>query len=81
MTRPTILLETVIRFLEGFEAYGLTDREQQLTRLILQGLSTMEIADRLVISMHTVQARLRNIFTKTEVRTRRDLVTKIFFAH
>jgi hypothetical protein len=41
MTRPTILLETVIRFLEGFEAYGLTDREQQLTRLILRGLPTM----------------------------------------
>jgi DNA-binding CsgD family transcriptional regulator len=62
-------------------AYGLTDREQQLTRLILQGLSTMEIADRLVISVHTVQAHLTNIFTKTDVRTRRDLVTKIFFAH
>jgi DNA-binding CsgD family transcriptional regulator len=62
-------------------AYGLSDREQQLTRLILQGFSTMEIADRLVISVHTVQAHLRNIFTKTEVRTRRDLVTKIFFAH
>jgi DNA-binding CsgD family transcriptional regulator len=62
-------------------AYGLTDREQQLTRLILQGLSTLEIADHLVISVHTVQAHLRNIFTKTEMRTRRDLVTKIFFAH
>jgi DNA-binding CsgD family transcriptional regulator len=62
-------------------AYGLTDREQQLTRLILQGFSTMEIADRLVISVHTVQAHLRSIFTKTEMRTRRDLVTKIFFAH
>jgi DNA-binding CsgD family transcriptional regulator len=62
-------------------AYGLTEREQQLTRLILQGFSTIDIADRLVISEHTVQAHLRNIFTKTEVRTRRDLVTKIFFAH
>jgi DNA-binding CsgD family transcriptional regulator len=62
-------------------AYGLTDREQQLTRLILQGLSTLEIADHLLISVHTVQAHLRNIFTKTEMRTRRDLVTKIFFAH
>jgi DNA-binding CsgD family transcriptional regulator len=62
-------------------AYGLTDREQQLTRLILQGFSTIEIADRLVISVHTVQAHLTNIFTKTDVRTRRDLVTKIFLAH
>jgi DNA-binding CsgD family transcriptional regulator len=62
-------------------AYGLTRREQQLTRLILQGFSTIDIADRLVISVHTVQSHLRNIFTKTGVRTRRDLVTKIFFTH
>jgi DNA-binding CsgD family transcriptional regulator len=62
-------------------AYGLTQREQQLTRLVLQGFSTTDIADRLVISLHTVQSHLRNVFTKTGVRTRRDLVTKIFFAH
>jgi DNA-binding CsgD family transcriptional regulator len=62
-------------------AYGLTQREQQLTRLVLQGYSTLDIADHLVISVHTVQGHLRNIFTKTGVRARRDLVTKIFFAH
>ena len=62
-------------------AYGLTEREQQLTRLVLQGYSTLDIADHLVISVHTVQGHLRNIFTKTRVRSRRDLVTKIFFAH
>jgi DNA-binding CsgD family transcriptional regulator len=62
-------------------AYGLTEREQQLTRLVLQGFSTTDIADRLVISVHTVQAHLRNVFTKTGVRARRDLVAKIFFAH
>ncbi len=62
-------------------AYGLTQREQQLTKLVLQGLSTIDMADRLVISVHTVQSHLKNVFTKTGVRTRRDLVTKIFFAH
>jgi DNA-binding CsgD family transcriptional regulator len=62
-------------------AYGLTEREQQLTRLVLQGYSTLDIADHLVISVHTVQSHLRNIFTKTGVRARRDLVTNIFFAH
>jgi len=62
-------------------AYGLTQREQQLTRLVLQGFSTIDIADRLVISLHSVQSHLRSIFTKTGVRARRDLVTKIFFAH
>jgi DNA-binding CsgD family transcriptional regulator len=62
-------------------AYGLTEREQQLTRLVLQGFSTIDIANHLVISVHTVQGHLRNIFSKTGVRARRDLVTKIFFAH
>jgi Bacterial regulatory proteins, luxR family len=48
---------------------------------VLQGYSTLDIADHLVISVHTVQGHLRNIFAKTGVRARRDLVTKIFFAH
>jgi DNA-binding CsgD family transcriptional regulator len=47
---------------------GLTEREQQLTRLVLQGYSTLDIADYLKISVHTVQSHRRNIFTKTGVR-------------
>jgi DNA-binding CsgD family transcriptional regulator len=37
------------------QAYGLSDREADLTRLILQGLSTKEIAARLHLSPYTVQ--------------------------
>jgi DNA-binding CsgD family transcriptional regulator len=61
--------------------YGLTEREQQVTRLVLQGNSTSEIAQRLVVSAHTVQQHLKRIFDKTGVRSRRDLVGKVFFAH
>lgn len=60
-------------------AYGLTEREQELTRLVLQGHSTAEIAELLTISVHTVQQRLKSIFDKTGVRSRRDLVTNVFF--
>src|SRR5918996_1362045 len=61
--------------------YGLTEREQDVTRLVLQGNSTAEIAERLVVSTHTVQQHLKRIFDKTGVRSRRDLVGKVFFAH
>ena len=50
--------------------YDLTVREQQIARLVCQGLPTVAIAERLSIRPGTVKTHIRNIYRKTNVRNR-----------
>jgi DNA-binding CsgD family transcriptional regulator len=58
-------------------AYGLTARERTVTGLVCSGLSTREVAARLHLAEHTVQDHLKSVFTRTGVRSRRELVATI----
>jgi DNA-binding NarL/FixJ family response regulator len=56
-------------------AYGtLTPREQEVMRLLAQGLSTREVADRLCISPKTVENHRTNIMGKLGLRSGIELV-------
>jgi DNA-binding NarL/FixJ family response regulator len=52
----------------------LTPREQQVLRSVFEGLSNKEIAHRIGASQSSVKATLQNLFEKTGVRTRGQLV-------
>ena len=62
-------------------AYGLSERESEITRLCMQGLSTQQMARALVLSPHTVQDHLKSVFAKTGVNSRSELVGQIFLEH
>ena len=70
---PTLVAPLLLK------AYGLTPREQDVTQLILRGATTIQAAERLTISPHTISDHLKAIFDKTGVCTRGELSAKLFF--
>jgi DNA-binding NarL/FixJ family response regulator len=55
---------------EPTDSSGLSRREVEVLRLVAQGLSNKDIADRLVLSKHTVHRHVSSILTKLDLSSR-----------
>ncbi|MFJ9695560.1 response regulator [Kitasatospora sp. NPDC101183] len=75
---PTVLHRVVARAAHAWQtrpdrrpaATRLTDREEEVLRLIAAGLSNHEIADRMHIGLTTVKTHVSNLMTKTDTTNR-----------
>jgi LuxR family maltose regulon positive regulatory protein len=54
----------------------LTEREQEVLRLVAKGLSNREIAEALFVTLGTVKKHLNNIFSKLNVKNRTQAITR-----
>lgn len=48
----------------------LTQREKEILSLLIEGYSNKEIAEKLIISIHTVKAHIESIYRKFEVHNK-----------
>ncbi|MCH7723782.1 MAG: response regulator transcription factor [Bacteroidetes bacterium] len=57
-------------------SYDLTDRENEILKLLVDGLSKKQIAQKIFLSYHTVDVHIRHIYEKLEVHTLSGAVAK-----
>ena len=57
-------------------SYDLTSRENEILKLLVDGLSKKQIAEKIFLSYHTVDVHIRHIYEKLEVHTCSGAVAK-----
>ena len=68
-------------FLDAFCArHRVSPREQEVIGLLLEGLGTSDMAERLGISDHTVRDHLKRLYRKTSTRSRSELMSVLSMA-
>ena len=58
------------------EFIQLTDREKEILKLLVDGLSYKMIADKVNLSFHTIHTHLRNIYEKLHVNSKGEAINK-----
>ena len=72
-TRDGSLHRRLTRCFENFGGAALTDRERQITQLLLRGHSAKSVARELRIALGTVMVHKRNLFAKLGITTQYEL--------
>lgn len=57
--------------------YGLSRREQEVVHLLIQGLTTVAMADQLGISPHTIRDHIKHLYRKTGTNSRSELLSLV----
>ena len=74
-------LRTEIGTPQDYRTRPFTEREQQVLSGVFEGLANKEIAARIGVSESSVKARVQQLFSKTGVRTRGQLVRIVLEQH
>jgi DNA-binding CsgD family transcriptional regulator len=69
--------DEMVMVAQASQRFGLTAREQETVQLLLEGLTSKEIAQRMKISPNTVKAFIRLVMVKMGVSTRSGIIGKI----
>lgn len=72
-----LINEKKINFAKFYEKYKISEREQEIVRFLIQGKSNKDIEDNLFISLKTVKNHIYNIYKKTSVSSRIQLVNLV----
>jgi DNA-binding NarL/FixJ family response regulator len=66
--------------LEWYRVCNLTDREREICELIVEGLMAKQVAFALDIAEATVRTHMANIFRKSNVHSRSQLIRRLWAA-
>jgi DNA-binding NarL/FixJ family response regulator len=78
---PSIASKVLAMFKSGTsfskdESYNLTDREKEVLKFLVDGMSYKAVADKCFISLDTVSSHVKNIYKKLQVNSKSAAVAK-----